>query len=59
MTVHIAGDFGQSPPQHKERRMDFEYSDRTKELLEKLNKFMDEVIYNEAGNQVILVKHTK
>ena len=25
--------------------MDFEYSDRTKALLEKLNKFMDEVIY--------------
>ena len=25
--------------------MDFEYSDRSKELLEKLNKFMDEVIY--------------
>ncbi|MBV8392205.1 MAG: acyl-CoA dehydrogenase family protein, partial [Alphaproteobacteria bacterium] len=25
--------------------MDFEYSDRTKELVEKLNKFMDEVIY--------------
>ncbi len=25
--------------------MDFEYSDRSKELVEKLNKFMDEVIY--------------
>ena len=25
--------------------MDFEYSDRSKALLEKLNKFMDEVIY--------------
>ena len=25
--------------------MDFEYSDRTKALLEKLHKFMDEVIY--------------
>ena len=25
--------------------MDFEYSDRTKALLEKLNKFMDEVVY--------------
>ena len=25
--------------------MDFEYSDRTKALVEKLNKFMDEVIY--------------
>src|SRR5689334_11168248 len=30
---------------HRERRMDFEYSDRTKALLEKLHKFMDEVIY--------------
>ena len=25
--------------------MDFEYSDRSKALLEKLNKFMDEVVY--------------
>ena len=25
--------------------MDFEYSDRSKELMEKLNKFMDEVVY--------------
>ena len=25
--------------------MDFEYSDKTKELVEKLTKFMDEVIY--------------
>src|SRR5215475_11254862 len=30
---------------HRERGMDFEYSDRTKELQEKLLKFMDEVIY--------------
>src|SRR5580704_7230774 len=28
-----------------ETKMDFEYSDRSKALLEKLNKFMDEVIY--------------
>ena len=46
MAVHIATEFGQSPPQHaREMEMDFEYSDRTKELQEKLLKFMDEVIY--------------
>src|SRR6266446_2516913 len=46
MAVHIASVFRQSPPQHpREKRMDFEYSDRSKALLEKLNKFMDEVIY--------------
>jgi acyl-CoA dehydrogenase len=46
MAVHIATDFRQSPPQHaRETEMDFEYSDRTKELQEKLLKFMDEVIY--------------
>src|SRR5689334_23787719 len=46
MAVHIATDFRQSPPQHdRETGMDFEYSDRTKELQEKLLKFMDDVIY--------------
>src|SRR5215467_13239403 len=46
MAVHSAAVFGQSAAQHEGReRMDFEYSDRTKALLEKLNKFMDEVIY--------------
>jgi acyl-CoA dehydrogenase len=46
MAVHIATDFRQSPPQHdRETAMDFEYTDRTKELQEKLTKFMDEVIY--------------
>src|SRR6202171_873165 len=46
MAVHIASVFGQSPPQHRGReRMDFEYSDRSKALVEKLNKFMDEVVY--------------
>src|SRR6478735_5552936 len=46
MAVHIAMLFRQSPPQHPGRgTMDFEYSDRTKELQEKLLKFMDEVIY--------------
>src|SRR5260370_42098152 len=46
MAVHIAAVFRQSPPQHpREKRMDFEYSDRSKALLEKLNKSMDEVIY--------------
>src|SRR4051795_5931635 len=46
MAVHIAMLFGQSPPQHPGRgTMDFEYSDRSKELMEKLSKFMDEVIY--------------
>src|SRR5499426_745251 len=46
MAVHIAPVFGQSPQQHQGREgMDFEYPDRTKALLEKLHKFMDEVIY--------------
>src|SRR6195256_685671 len=46
MAVHTAAVFRQSPAQHpREKRMDFEYSDRSKALLEKLNKFMDEVIY--------------
>src|SRR6201994_3751831 len=46
MAVHIATDFRQSPPQQdRETAMDFEYSDRTKELQEKLLKFMDDVIY--------------
>src|SRR6187399_3011009 len=46
MAVHIATDFRQSPPQHTGRAtMDFEYSERSKELMERLTKFMDEVIY--------------
>src|SRR6478736_9181374 len=46
MAVHIATEFRQSPPQHaREMEMDFEYSERSKELMEKLTKFMDEVIY--------------
>src|SRR5437867_3300633 len=46
MAVHISGVFRQSPPSTQgEKAMDFEYSDRSKALLEKLNKFMDEVVY--------------
>src|SRR5204862_8219659 len=46
MAVHIATLFRQSPPQHdRETTMDFEYTDRTKEVQEKLTKFMDEVVY--------------
>src|SRR5678815_3689881 len=46
MAVHIAMLFRQSPPQHPGRdTMDFEYSERSKELMERLTKFMDEVIY--------------
>ena len=51
MAVHIATVFRQSPPDPKERKqerqetMDFEYSDKSKALGEKLNKFMDDVIY--------------
>ena len=42
---HGRGFRPESAAARRERRMDFEYSDRTKALLEKLNKFMDEVIY--------------
>src|SRR5438874_10052405 len=46
MAVHISGVFRQSPASTQgEKAMDFEYSDRSKALLEKLHKFMDEVIY--------------
>src|SRR5258708_14118411 len=42
---HCHGIRPESAAAHRERKMDFEYPDRTKALLEKLHKFMDEVIY--------------
>src|ERR1700757_2143123 len=42
---HCHGIGPESAAAHREKTMDFEYSDRTKALLEKLHKFMDEVIY--------------